>query len=241
MDVLTKGAIRDKQALKYLQESLVKTHFLMVKRIAQQLFYHLPPGLQIEDLIQSGLLGLLEAVRLYDPSKGASFETYASIRIRGHILDEVRRYDWLPRSVHRQTRMISEATKKIEHESGREAKAEEVAAALNIDLETYYMMKKQGVACQMQSFEEEGSAENYLEVGFSSILPPHIQFNQNELMKRLEEALRRLPERERLVLSLYYYQDVNLKEIGEMIGVSESRVCQIHSQATQRLKGFLAD
>ncbi|WP_409365661.1 RNA polymerase sigma factor FliA [Fluoribacter gormanii] len=225
-----------------IQETLVKTHALLVKRIAHHLLGRLPQSVQLDDLIQAGMLGLLEATRHYDSSKGASFETYAGIRIRGYMLDEVRRNDWVPRSVYRNARMISEAVKSVEHRLGREAKDSEIAAELGISLNEYHEMLQDSVSSHLYGFEDLGVTDDALQVedGYAST-EPHVNVFHNDLMRRLSEVIRGLPQKERMVLSLYYEQDLNLKEIGEVIGVSESRVSQILSQATLRIKSRLPE
>nr|WP_276559028.1 RNA polymerase sigma factor FliA [Fluoribacter dumoffii] len=223
-----------------IQETLVKTHALLVKRIAHHLLGRLPQSVQLDDLIQAGMLGLLEATKHYDSSKGASFETYAGIRIRGYMLDEVRRNDWVPRSVHRNARMISEAVKNVEHRLGREAKDSEIAAELEISLDEYHEMLQDSVSSHLYGFEDLGVTDDVLQVedGYAE---PHVNVFHSDLMRRLSEVIRGLPHKERMVLSLYYEQDLNLKEIGEVIGVSESRVSQILSQATHRIKSRLPE
>ncbi|KTD46156.1 sigma factor 28 [Legionella quinlivanii] len=221
------------------QETLVKAHAMLVKRIAHHLMVRLPQTVQLDDLIQAGMLGLLEAVRHYDSSKGASFETYAGIRIRGHMLDEVRRNDWVPRSVYRNARMISEAVKQVENRLGREAKDAEVAAELNLKLEEYYEMLQDSAGSQLFGFDDLGVTEDVLKgEGYTS--EPHTHVIQDDMIARLAHIIEGLPKKERLVLSLYYEQDLNLKEIGEVLGVSESRVSQIHTQATLRIRARLS-
>ncbi|WP_338034433.1 RNA polymerase sigma factor FliA [Legionella cardiaca] len=221
---------------------LVKTHALMVKRIAHHLLGRLPHSVQLDDLVQAGMLGLLEAVRHYDATKGASFETYAGIRIRGHMLDEVRRNDWVPRSVYRNARMISEAVKKVENRLGRDAKDHEVASELNLSLDEYYEMLKDSAGSQLYGFDDLGVTDDILKIDTENAsTEPHINVLQEDMINQLSQIIDGLPEKERLVLSLYYEQDLNLKEIGEVLGVSESRVSQIHSQATLRIKSRLPE
>lgn len=225
-----------------IQETLVKNHALLVKRIAHHLLGRLPQGIQLDDLIQAGMIGLLEAARHYDPTKGASFETYAGIRIKGYMLDEVRRNDWVPRSVHRNARQISEAVKHVEHRLGREAKDSEIAAELGVPLDEYHEMLQDSVSSHLYGFEDLGVTDDALQIeDEGNSTEPHVNVFHSDLMKRLSEVIRGLPHKERIVLSLYYEQDLNLKEIGEVIGVSESRVSQILSQATHRLKSRLPE
>lgn len=224
------------------QEMLVKTHALMVKRIAHHLLGRLPHSVQLDDLIQAGMIGLLEAVRHYDATKGASFETYAGIRIRGHMLDEVRRNDWVPRSVYRNARMISEAVKQVENRLGRNAKDHEVATELKLSLNEYYDMLKDSAGSQLYGFDDLGVTDDILKIDTENAsTEPQVNVLQEDMINQLSQIIDSLPEKERLVLSLYYEQDLNLKEIGEVLGVSESRVSQIHSQATLRIKSRLPE
>ncbi|MFT4059592.1 MAG: RNA polymerase sigma factor FliA [Legionella sp.] len=225
-----------------IQETLVKNHALLVKRIAHHLLGRLPQSVQVDDLIQAGMLGLLEATRHYDSSKGASFETYAGIRIRGYMLDEVRRNDWVPRSVYRNSRMISEAVKHLEHMLGREAKDSEIAKELGISLDEYHEMLQDSVSSHLYGFEELGVTDDALPGGEGlSSTEPHVNAFRSDLTKRLGEVIKGLPQKEQMVLSLYYEHDLNLKEIGEVLGVSESRISQILSQATHRIKSRLPE
>lgn len=224
------------------QETLIKNHALLVKRIAHHLLGRLPQSVQLDDLIQAGMLGLLEAARHYDASKGASFETYAGIRIRGHMLDEVRRNDWVPRSVYRNSRMISEAVKHVENRMGREAKDFEVAEELDLPINEYHEMLQDSASSHLYGFDDLGVTDDVLCVeGGGESTEPHINVMHNDLMSRLTQVIDGLPHKERLVLSLYYEQDLNLKEVGEVLEVSESRVSQILSQATHRIKSRLPE
>ena len=224
------------------QETLVRSHALLVKRIAHHLLGRLPQSVQLDDLIQAGMLGLLEAARHYDASKGASFETYAGIRIRGHMLDEVRRNDWVPRSVYRNSRMISEAVKQVEHRMGREAKDVEVAQELGLPMNEYHEMLQDSASSHLYGFEDLGVTDDMLHTeGSGASTEPHVNVLHNDLMSRLTDVITGLPHKERMVLSLYYEQDLNLKEIGEILEVSESRISQILSQATHRIKSRLLE
>lgn len=216
----------------------------LVKRIAHHMMMRMPASVQVEDLIQAGMVGLIEASHKYDVTLGASFETYAGIRIRGAIIDEMRRGDWAPRSVHRNGRRISEAISQVEGRTGRSASDQEVANELEVDINDYYSMLNDTVSSRLFSFEENfGDDDN----GHSSPVTgetfrsPQEDFQKRSLKESLAQAITLLPERERLVLALYYDEELNLKEIGEIIGVSESRVSQIHSQAAMRLRSRLAD
>lgn len=224
------------------QEALIKNHAPLVKRIAYHLLGKLPASIQLDDLLQAGMLGLLEAVRHYDAGKGASFETYAGIRIRGHMLDEVRRNDWVPRSVYRNARMISAAVREVENRLGRDAKDQEVAAELKISLGEYHAMLNDSAGGHLYHFEDLGVTEDVIkDEKKTNHSEPYANVLQADIVSHLSQVIDTLPKNERLVLSLYYEQDLNLKEIGAVLGVSESRVSQIHSQATHRLKSRLPE
>jgi RNA polymerase sigma factor for flagellar operon FliA len=216
-------------------DELVQHHSPLVKRIAYHLLASLPACVQADDLIQAGLIGLLEAARRFDPSQGASFETYAGIRIRGSMLDEIRRYDWVPRSVHRKARAIAEALRDVEQREGRDAEDKEVAERLGMSLEEYHRALQEATAGRVFSLDAE-DGEQYSDTLSDDRAGPEEQLVEKDMKREVASRIGTLPERERLVLSLYYYEKPNLKEIGEVLGVSESRVCQLHNQALIRLR-----
>ena len=219
------------------QDELVEVHAALVKRIAYHLISRLPACVQVEDLIQSGMIGLLEAAKNYDATQGASFETYAGIRIRGSMLDEIRKGDWTPRSLHRKVREITQAMREIETEQGRDARDSEVADRLNMSLDEYHMILQDASSHQIVSFEDVPSRDAAVVDGFSAkIAGPLENLQEDNIKDVLAKVIASLPEREKLVMSLYYDEELNLRETGEVLGVSESRVCQIHSQALIRLK-----
>lgn len=223
-------------------DRVVEQYAPLVQRIAYYLKGRLPPSVLLEDLIQAGMLGLLEAARQYDASQGASFETYAGIRIRGAMLDEVRRHDWTPRSVYRKARAISEAMYCIERRTGRDARDTEVAQELGMSLEDYHRTLQDVVGCRLFSVEELAEQGDACLEGPGSDSGGAVDFLAQERFKEaLADAIASLPERERLVISLYYEEEMNLREIGEVLGVGESRVCQIHSQAMLRLRARMRD
>lgn len=203
----------------------------------------MPASVQVEDLIQAGMLGLLEAAQKFDHSKGASFETYAGIRIKGAIVDEIRRGDWVPRSVHRNSRKIMDAAKAVEAQTGRDASDSEIAAHLNMSLDEYHAIANDVLSGKLFSYNEvvdsdDGSA---IKVPKSAVSEPDASAQEHAIRTALAREIDNLPEREKLVLSLYYDEELNLKEIGLVLGVSESRVSQLHSQAALRLKKRLSD
>ncbi|HEX6993004.1 MAG TPA: RNA polymerase sigma factor FliA [Gammaproteobacteria bacterium] len=221
---------------------LIERYMDLVRRIAFHMLGRLPASVQVEDLIQAGVIGLLEAGRQYDSRHGASFETYAGIRIRGAILDEVRRQDWGPRSAHRAAREVSEAVRAVESRTGREASAKDVARELGVDLETYHGMLRKVTEARVLSldalFETDTDYEDLLP---GESVDPAAACVDESFTTAVASAIDELPEREKLVLSLYYDEELNLKEIGEVLGVTESRVCQIHGQALARLRARLGD
>ena len=223
-------------------DELVREHALLVKRIAHHLRGRLPDSVQVDDLIQAGMIGLIEAARKYDGGKGASFETYAGIRIRGAMIDDVRRGDWAPRSVHRNSRRVSEAIRTVELRLGRDAYDYEVADELGIELDDYYNMIKDSASSKLFSYDELISGDDRPEEQLPSSIGDPLEGIQSDALRQgLAAAIASLPERERLVLALYYDEELNLKEIGLVLGVSESRVSQIHSQAALRLRSRLVD
>lgn len=221
------------------RDLLIENHTHLVRRIAYHLAARLPASVQIEDLIQAGMIGLLEAGSRYETSKGASFETYAGIRIRGSMLDEIRRGDWAPRSVHRNARKVAQAIRAVESQTHREANDKDVAAMLDMTLEEYYRIIKDASGCKLTSYDELTETDEAPE---SVEAAPVSEKIEGEAFRRgLADAIVLLPDREQLILSLYYDEELNLKEIGGVIGVSESRVSQILSKTTLRLRCLLHD
>jgi RNA polymerase sigma factor for flagellar operon FliA len=216
---------------------LLQEHTVLVKRIAYHLLARLPANILVDDLIQSGMIGLLEAANNFDGAKGASFETFAGIRIRGAMLDEIRKGDWTPRSVHRNSRMVSEAIKTLEAELGRDVSDVEVAEKLDISINEYHHILNEVSSGKILGIEDLGVSDDVItyDEDYQEDDPYHT-IEHITFKKRLAECISTLPEREALVLSLYYDEELNLKEIGEVLDVSESRVSQIHSQAMHRLK-----
>jgi RNA polymerase sigma factor for flagellar operon FliA len=219
------------------KSALLEQHTVLVKRIAYHLLARLPASVLVDDLIQSGMIGLLEAANNFDNSKGASFETFAGIRIRGAMLDEIRRGDWVPRSVHKNSRTISEAIKNLEAEHGRDVTDIEVAEKLDISMNDYHHMLNEVSSGKILGIEDLGVSEDVIEIEHSHHQDePYANIEHSFFKKSLAECISSLPEREALVLSLYYDEELNLREIGQVLDVSESRVSQIHSQAMHRLK-----
>ncbi len=218
-------------------DSLVTRNINLVKRIAYHLAARLPSSVEVDDLMQSGMVGLLEAAANFDPERGASFETYAGIRIRGAMLDDIRKHDWTPRSVHHKYRQVTDAIHAIEAEAGRSAEPAEVAARLNISLDEYHKILSDSASSRLFSLDETLDEPNlHRAAPAANTASPDEDLFLSQFQEILAEAIASLPERERLVLSLYYEKDLNLKEIGRVLDVSESRICQIHGQAVMRLR-----
>jgi RNA polymerase sigma factor for flagellar operon FliA len=217
-------------------EALVMRHAELVKRIAYHLAGRLPASVEVDDLIQAGMLGLLEAAANYSAGRGASFETYAGIRIRGAMLDGLRKLDWAPRSVHRKARAVANAIRELESEIGREARDTDVAGKMGVSLEEYHKIVEDAAGCQISSLTTEEGEINATDPDAD----PFRDVIDERFRGALSDAISALPERERTVMSLYYDDELNLKEIGAVLKVSESRICQIHGQALTRLQARLA-
>ncbi len=217
-------------------DDLVVRHAALVKRIAYHLAGRLPSSVDVEDLIQAGMIGLLEAANHFAADRGASFETYAGIRIRGAMIDALRQLDWAPRSVHRKAREVAEAIREVEGRKGSAAGDAEIAAQMGIALDEYQDIVRDAASCQMSSLDEVAGLADIP----GADADPGLELQDGALRKAVADAIGALPERERLVMSLYYDDELNLKEIGSVLGVSESRACQLHGQALLRLRSKLA-
>ena len=221
------------------RSQLVTQYAPLVKRIAFHLMAKLPASVQVDDLIQNGMLGLLDALGRYEEGLGAQFETYAVQRIRGSMLDGLRENDWLPRGIRREMRRVEAAIHKLGHEHGRQPSEKELAASLGMSLDDYQKLLLEARGHQLVYLEDLSDAgdEDYLDRHFASpTLEPLAALEDASMRAALVQAIGALPEREKLMMALYYEQDLNLREIGEVMGVTESRVCQLHCQAIARLR-----
>jgi len=214
----------------------------LVKRIAYHMMARLPASVEVDDLIQVGLIGLLDAVSRFDGTQGAQFESYATQRIRGSMLDDLREADWLPRHVRQKSRQIEAAINRLQQRNGKSPSEQEISAELGINIDQFQSMLGD-VKCSQLLYYEDFSDEDS-----SSFLERYLVDGSNDPLSVLEDegfrdslidAIHHLPERERSMMGMYYEQDMNLKEIGVVLGVSESRVCQLHSQAVARLRAQL--
>jgi RNA polymerase sigma factor for flagellar operon FliA len=212
-------------------DALVRKHAELVKRIAYHLAGRLPPQVEVEDLMQAGMMGLLEAAQHYTSGRGASFETYA-----------LRKLDWAPRSVHRKARAAAQALREVEAQRGSEANEADVAAHMGVSLTEYQRIVQDTLGCQLLRLNDaDDGDESALDRLPDGGPDPEANALDESLRQAIIEAIQVLPERERLVLSLYYEQELNLKEIGAVLKVTESRVCQLHGQALLRLKAQLTE
>ena len=224
------------------QDEQITKYAPLVKRIAYHMMARLPASVEVDDLIQVGLIGLMDAVGRFDGTQGAQFESYATQRIRGAMLDELREADWLPRHVRQKSRQIESAIHKLEQRNGKAPSEQEISAELGMPIDQYQSMLGDVKCSQLlcyEDFSDEDSAsflERYLVDGSSD---PLAVLEDEGFRESLIAAIHHLPERERSMMGMYYEQDMNLKEIGAVLGVSESRVCQLHSQAVARLRAQL--
>lgn len=222
------------------QDELLKQHLPAVRRQALALQVKLPSGVELDDLIQAGTLGLLDATRRFDPTAGVTFATFASQRIRGAMIDELRTRDWLPRSVRRKAREMDACVRRLEQRHGRPPEEREIAAEMGIGINEYHELLADTNNGYLLPFEDVVEERGEPEDASGADASPMNQLLDAEHRERLKAAIETLPEREKLMITLYYQEDLNLKEIGAVMGVSESRVCQLHSQAVSRMRARLA-
>ncbi len=234
----------DAREEEYRQELIIQ-YLPLVKQIARRMSLGLPGHIDIDDMISWGILGLLDALDKYRPEKGCQFKSYASLRIKGAILDELRRLSWLPRSLIHNIKKVEEAYRQVENRMGREATPEEVAEEMGVSSTFVDKVLAQTNHVSVLSLEsllfsgddEQGRA--LIDTLPTSEAGPEKTLEKKEHMKVLKQGLEKLPEKEKLVLSLYYYEELTMKEIGSVLDLSESRVSQIHSRAIMRLRKYL--
>ncbi len=214
----------------------------LVKRLAHQMMSRLPYSVQIDDIIQAGMMGLLDAASRYDEIHGAQFETYATQRIRGAMLDELRSADWLPRSLRRDMRSIEQAVSRLQQKLCRAPNETEIAVELDVPLALYQQMLQEARGAQLvyyEDFQDEDHDDFFERFEFSNDTDPLDLLQDDRFKAELVRSIEMLPERERMLMGMIYEQEMNLREVGEVFGVSESRISQLHSQAVARLRGSM--
>ncbi|MBI5938100.1 MAG: RNA polymerase sigma factor FliA [Betaproteobacteria bacterium] len=226
------------------RDELVQQYAPLVKRIAYHLMARLPASVEVDDLIQAGLMALLGAVDRYDEAQGANFETFATQRIRGAMLDELRDADWASRNMRKSARLIEAVIHALQQRLSRQPSEQEIAGELKLGIEAYYELLNEARGAQLVYYEdlqEQGGDEFLSRFADEAMPAPFDVLAGQRFRQALVQAIRELPEREKLLMGMYYEQDLNFKEIGAVLGVTESRVCQLHTQAVARLRGRLKD
>jgi RNA polymerase sigma factor for flagellar operon FliA len=226
------------------KEDLILRFAPLIKLIVNRIALRLPPHVDTEDLVNSGVIGLMDAIEKYDPTRGTSFKTYAEFRVRGAILDELRTLDWFPRSIRQKVNRLESAYAELERQLGRAATDEEVAEALHVDLEEFHEILAQASAVSLVSLydmgrEDGGEERSLLECIGNGEEDPAVALESQEVYETVGKAIEKLPEKERMVISLYYYDELTMKEIGKVLNLTESRVSQIHTKAVLRLRAKL--
>lgn len=228
-----------------LRDQLIMDYAPLIRFVAQRIATRLPSNIDIDDLISAGVIGLMDAIEKYDPSRDNKFKTYAEFRIRGAILDELRSQDWVPRSVRDKAKRIEKTYAELEQKFGRAVSDTEISDALGVNLEEYYEMIAKVKAVTLLSIDELSGPNQHERKSLLEVLEsttsknPFTQLKSQAVRDILVKNIEDLPEKQKLVLQLYYYEDLNLKEIGRILEVTESRVSQLHTQAVERLRSKL--
>jgi RNA polymerase sigma factor FliA len=228
------------------RDEVIKEYAPMIKYVANRIALRLPPHIEVDDLISVGVLGLIDAISKYDSTRGAKFKTYAEFRVRGAILDELRSMDWVPRSVRQKASSMDAIVQKLQAQLGRPPEDEEIAQEMGVSMDDFYGAVNQTRSMPLLSLEDLGISKDTGEqqslldcLAGKSEADPQTQLRLTELKGIIAKAIDTLPEKERLMISLYYYEELTMKEIGEVLGITESRVSQIHSKAVFRLRSKL--
>ncbi len=227
---------------KILRDTLIVQYIYLTRYVVGRIKMNLPPNFAIEDIASYGVEGLIDAVEKYSPDKGARFETYAIMRIRGNIIDKIRAEDWIPRQMRKKIKDVNNTVELLRQKLGRSPTMDEIAVELNMEKE-----KVEAILSDTQTvssiYDKKGTSEDSLSIidtiEDSKLVDPLTNLEDKDTKKDLQVALKRLPERERLIMVLYYHENLTLKEIGDTLELSESRVCQLHSQAIMKLKNIL--
>ena len=226
------------------RDTLIVQYIYLTRYVVGRVKVALPPTFSIEDISSYGVEGLIDAIEKFSPDKGARFETYALVRIRGNIIDKIRSQDFLPRSARKKIKDVKEAQEHLRQKFGRAPSSTEVGELLGLEKEKVEQILADDTTIT-SIYDKKGSSEDSVEVidtiRDTKTLSPHEQLEEKDVKKELEIALKKLPERERMIMVLYYHENMTLKEIGQTIEVSESRVCQLHAQAIMKLKNILSE
>jgi RNA polymerase sigma factor for flagellar operon FliA len=228
-----------------VKDQIVLEHTALIRYIVNRIAVRLPSHIDLDDLHNTGVIGLMDAIEKYDPDKNCKFKTYAEFRIKGAILDQLRSLDWVPRSIRQKSRRLEQAYVEIEQRLGRSATELEVASSLGLDMDEFHFLLNQVRGISMVNLDELRSSGESDQPQAGDIFEdvkaenPFTSLKSRELRQAVAECISNLPEKERLVISLYYYEDLNMKEIGNVLGITESRVCQIHTKAVGRLRSKL--
>ena len=228
---------------KVVRDKLIVQYIYLARYVVGRIKVNLPPSFSFEDIVSFGIEGLIDAIEKYHPSKGAKFESYALMRIRGSIIDKIRSSDWLPRTLRRKIKEVKIATERLKQQIGRAPTAREVAEVMGLSEEKIIEIMSSDVSVN-SIYDKKGTGEDSVEIidtiEDENSSRPEDKLEQVDAKKELEQALKKLPERERTLLVFYYHENMTLKEIGEAINVSESRVCQLHAQAIMKLRNILS-
>jgi len=228
------------QVEEFDRNAMIMEYYPLVKSIAYRLVSRFPSNVDVEDLINVGTLGLIDAIDRFSPERQESFKAYAELRIRGEIIDELRHLDWVPRSVRKRVQKVEKQQQELQAALGRSPTEQEVADSMGIGLKEYQNLLKSMVLLSVVSLEDLGVQEDnkrdILQVLRGDSEDPGHIFEAKSATNKLKQAIEALPEKQRMVISMYYYEDLTLKQIGKILNVTESRVSQIHSQAVDKLK-----
>lgn len=225
------------------RDALIIQYIYLTRYVVGRVKVSLPPTFSVEDISSYGVEGLIDAIEKYSPDKGARFETYALMRIRGNIIDKIRSQDFLPRSVRKKIKDVKEAQEYLKQKLGRLPSSSEIGELLGLEKEKVEQILAEETTIG-SIYDKKGASDESIEI-IDTIqdhrLTPHEEMEEKDVKKELEHALKRLPERERMIMVLYYHENMTLKEIGDTIEISESRVCQLHAQAIMKLKNILSE
>ena len=242
LSALWEQYLKDK-SIKATRDKLIVQYIYLARYVVGRIKVNLPPSFSFEDIVSFGIEGLIDAIEKYHPSKGAKFESYALMRIRGAIIDKIRSSDWLPRTLRRKIKEVKIATERLKQQIGRAPTTREVAEVMGLSEEKILEIMSGDVSVN-SIYDKKGTGEDSVEIidtiEDENSTRPEDKLEQVDAKKELEAALKKLPERERTLLVFYYHENMTLKEIGEAINVSESRVCQLHAQAIMKLRNILS-